>query len=88
MAISGNTTTTYVKSFFAATVKEALEQAHKELGPDALLLNAREAPPEARHLGGLRSGLGRFAASPCGCHRGETVRPSIAVVRSTRPWWH
>jgi flagellar biosynthesis protein FlhF len=41
----------YVKSYFAASVVEAMERARVELGPDALLLNTREAPPEARHLG-------------------------------------
>jgi flagellar biosynthesis protein FlhF len=28
-----------------------MELARKELGPDALLLNSRQSPPEARHLG-------------------------------------
>ncbi len=51
MPLVGNAKHLHVKSFFAATVKEALEQGHAELGPDALLVNAREAPPEARHLG-------------------------------------
>lgn len=51
MAIAGNAQHLHVKSFFAATVKEALDQAHQELGADALLLKTREAPPEARHLG-------------------------------------
>ena len=41
----------YVKSFFAGSVPAAMEQARRELGSDALLLNSREAPPEARHLG-------------------------------------
>ena len=41
----------YVKSFFAASIPAAMEQARRELGADALLLNSREAPPEARHLG-------------------------------------
>ena len=41
----------YVKSFFAASVPDAMEQARRELGADALLMNSREAPPEARHLG-------------------------------------
>jgi len=41
----------YVKSYFAASVMEAMERARAELGSDALLLNTREAPPEARHLG-------------------------------------
>jgi flagellar biosynthesis protein FlhF len=47
-AKSGNL---YVKSFFAASVPAAMEQARRELGADALLLNSREAPAEARHLG-------------------------------------
>src|SRR5580700_7627243 len=41
----------YVKSFFAASIPLAMEQAQRELGSDALLLNSREAPLEARHLG-------------------------------------
>jgi flagellar biosynthesis protein FlhF len=41
----------YVKSFFAASIPDAMEQARRELGLDALLLNSREAPAEARHLG-------------------------------------
>lgn len=44
-------TNLYVKSFFAASVPVAMEQARRELGDDALLLNSRESPPEARHLG-------------------------------------
>jgi len=40
-----------LKSYFAADVKAALNQARRELGPDALLVNSRPAPPEARHLG-------------------------------------
>src|ERR1017187_1635604 len=42
---------TYVKSFFAESIQSAMEDAQAELGPDALLLDSREAPPEARHLG-------------------------------------
>jgi flagellar biosynthesis protein FlhF len=41
----------YVKSFFAASIPAAMEQARCELGSDALLLNSRQAPPEARHMG-------------------------------------
>jgi len=40
-----------MKSFFAESVQSAMEHARVELGPDALLLDSREAPPEARHLG-------------------------------------
>ena len=40
-----------MKSFFAPTVEEAIEQARHEMGPEALLVNSRKAPPEARGLG-------------------------------------
>ena len=40
-----------IKSYFARTVEDAMAQAGQELGPDAMLLNSRRAPAEARHLG-------------------------------------
>jgi flagellar biosynthesis protein FlhF len=42
---------TFVKSFFAESIQAAMERARVELGTDALLINSREAPPQARHLG-------------------------------------
>ena len=40
-----------IKSYYARSVEDALAMARHELGPDAMLLNSRTAPPEARHLG-------------------------------------
>lgn len=40
-----------LKSYFSGTVEAAVELARKELGEDALLINARPATPETRHLG-------------------------------------
>ena len=40
-----------MKSYFAPTVEDAMEQARREMGPDALLVNSRKAPPEAQGLG-------------------------------------
>ena len=40
-----------LKSYFAGTVEEALNQAHQELGPDAMLVDSRRAGREASHLG-------------------------------------
>ncbi len=40
-----------MKSFFAPTVQDAVEQARVEMGPEALLVNSRKAPPEAKGLG-------------------------------------
>jgi flagellar biosynthesis protein FlhF len=51
----------YVKSYFAASIEEAMEQARVEMGPDALLLNMRDAPPEARHLGACEAVFGARA---------------------------
>jgi len=41
----------HVKSFFAATVEAALAEGSRELGPEALIVQSRKAPPEAQHLG-------------------------------------
>jgi len=54
----------YVKSFFASSVVAAMQQAQRELGPDALLLNTREAPPEARHLGQYEVVFGTWPEAP------------------------
>jgi flagellar biosynthesis protein FlhF len=40
-----------LKSYFSGTVEAAMELAHKELGEDALLVNARPSTPETRNLG-------------------------------------
>src|SRR5579863_3325180 len=40
-----------MKSYFAPTVEAAIAHARSEMGPDALLVNSRKAPPEARGLG-------------------------------------
>ena len=41
----------FVKSYFTHSIAEAIELAGAELGPDALLLNTRPAPPESGHDG-------------------------------------
>lgn len=41
----------HIKSYYASSVPDAMEQARQQLGPEALLLNSREAPAEVRHLG-------------------------------------
>jgi flagellar biosynthesis protein FlhF len=40
-----------IKSYFSRTVEDAMAQASRELGPEAILVSTRHAPPEARHLG-------------------------------------
>lgn len=41
----------FVKSYFTFSIADAIEQARVELGPDALLLNTRPAPPEGANQG-------------------------------------
>jgi flagellar biosynthesis protein FlhF len=40
-----------IKSYFSRTVEDAMAQARQELGPEAMLVQTRHAPPESRHLG-------------------------------------
>ncbi len=40
-----------IKSYFSGTVEAAMELARRELGEDAVILNSRPTPAEARHLG-------------------------------------
>ncbi len=58
-----------IKSFFAASVEQAIQEARQELGPDAMLITSRRSSPEARNLGayevvfGLQS-AGAASAKP------------------------
>jgi flagellar biosynthesis protein FlhF len=79
----------YVKSFFAISIPAAIEQAQRELGLDALLLNAREAPPEARHLGDFEVVFGanqqvlaaaQAAAAPVVAAPPPVVEPAVAAA--------
>src|ERR1700675_3889746 len=40
-----------IKSFFADTIEEAIQRAHREMGPEAMLVNSKTAATESRHLG-------------------------------------
>jgi len=40
-----------LKSFFADTIEEAISQARREMGADAMLVNSKRSGTEARHLG-------------------------------------
>ena len=40
-----------LKSFFADTIEEGIQRAHREMGPEAMLVNSKTTAPESRHLG-------------------------------------
>ena len=53
-----------IKSYFAGSVQDAMEFAKNEMGADALLLNSRPSPPEARYLGKYEVVFGRYPERP------------------------
>src|SRR5260370_38142970 len=40
-----------INSYYPRTGEDAIAPARQEMGPDAMLVNSRKAPPEVRHLG-------------------------------------
>ena len=52
-----------LKSYFAGTVEAALSMAHKELGPEAMLVDSHRTNFEARHLGEYEVVCGLMPAS-------------------------
>ncbi len=40
-----------IKSYYAASIEDAMAQARRELGAEAMLVNSRKSPLEAAHLG-------------------------------------
>jgi flagellar biosynthesis GTPase FlhF len=62
-----------IKSYFAGSIPDAIEFAKSEMGPDALLLNSRPSPPEARYLGKYEVVFGRYPERPV------TPAPALAL---------
>jgi flagellar biosynthesis protein FlhF len=54
----------HIKTYFAGSVQDAIEYAKSEMGAEALLLNSRPAPPEARHLGKYEVVFGCYPERP------------------------
>lgn len=72
-----------VKSFFAASVGAALRQARQELGDDAVLMEARKAPPEARHLGECEVVVAAGLPAPVAERATQAPPPGSPPVRTT-----
>jgi flagellar biosynthesis protein FlhF len=81
-----------IKSFFAASVEHAIQEARQELGPDAMLITSRRSSPEARNLGayevvfGLQSSSARpRAAAPTADLSSElqNLRVQLQEIKST-----
>lgn len=40
-----------IKSYFASSVEQAIQEARKDLGPEAMLITSRRSSPQSQHLG-------------------------------------
>jgi flagellar biosynthesis protein FlhF len=69
-----------LKSYFSATVEAAMELARRELGEDALLVNARPATPETRYLGAYEVVFGLLPPEPAPVAE-DTIRTELAELR-------
>ena len=71
-----------LKSYFSGTVEAAMELARKELGEDALLVNARPATPETRYLGAYEVVFGIPPRQPAP----ESFKAAIPGSPHRVPW--
>lgn len=62
-----------IKSYFADSVEQAIQEARQELGAEAMLITSRRSAPESRSLGAYEVVFGLHAGSPP--ERSRTSRP-------------
>src|SRR5271155_5015131 len=72
-----------LKSFFADSIEEAIQRAHRDMGPEAMLVDSKTAAPEARHLGAYEvvcavDNESRSRGAPFKCSRVEEL-PAATV---------
>jgi len=81
--------TLHMKTYFSSTVEAAVELARRELGSDAMLVNSRPAPEDARHLGRYEVIFATGAPSPEPRAQPRVVEPFLpqrpAVRKPTAP---
>src|ERR1700722_3687649 len=64
-----------IKSYFAASVEQAIQEARQELGTDAMLITSRRSSPETRSLGAYEVVFGLNAPSQSPGARQRPVGP-------------
>jgi flagellar biosynthesis protein FlhF len=74
-----------LKSYFAGTVESAMRLAREEMGDDALLVNSRKSPPEARHLGEYEVVFATEPALPARVSEPLAARPAPAIPPEIPP---
>jgi flagellar biosynthesis protein FlhF len=69
-----------LKSYYAATVEAAMRLARQELGEEAMLMNSRPSPPEAKHMGAYEVVFATgVEPSPSRAPQPEVPAPAIAA---------
>jgi flagellar biosynthesis protein FlhF len=68
-----------IKSYFANSIQDAMEQARVELGSEAMLVNSRRTDPELKHLGAYEVVFG--TAGTNGRLESGAAQPPGAVAR-------
>ena len=63
-----------IKSYFADSVEQAIQEARRELGTEAMLITSRRSSPETRGLGAYEVVFGLNAGS-----NAPTARPRPSV---------
>lgn len=53
-----------IKSYFASSVEQAIQEARKDLGSEAMLITSRRSSPQAQHLGAYEVVFGLPANKP------------------------
>ncbi|MBM3746275.1 MAG: hypothetical protein FJW34_10805 [Acidobacteria bacterium] len=76
-----------LKSYFAASVGAALRQARQDLGDEAVLMEARKAPPEARHLGECEVVVALAPAAVAENRSSETPAAALATAAPANAGW-
>ncbi|MBI4902022.1 MAG: hypothetical protein HY820_00195 [Acidobacteria bacterium] len=74
-----------LKSYYATSVELAMQQARRELGQEALLLDTHPAPPHARHLGSCEVVFALDEASSGAPASADSPFPGIAATPNATP---
>src|SRR5271155_3780878 len=65
-----------IKSYFAGSVEQAIQEARLELGTDAMLITSRRSSPETRSLGAYEVVFGLNAPSNSPGARQRQIAPA------------
>jgi flagellar biosynthesis GTPase FlhF len=70
-----------IKSYFASSVEQAIQEARQELGTDAMLITSRRSSPETRSLGAYEVVFGLNARSNAPTRSSASLRPGRGFIR-------